>query len=208
MLHHLFLFILASLALIFLPGPDMLYIMNRSMTYGRRYGIAAALGTGTGIFIHIFVVSVGLGSLLVKSALVFTFIKFVGACYLFYLGATSLIKKHSLNVTDTKMGNVISWKKVYWQGFITNVLNPKVALFFLAFLPQFVLQNVNYSIGLQLLLLGLIFNCLGTTINIVVACFFSTAKEWLSTHPKLLNIQQKITGVLFIGLGLRLAIVK
>ncbi len=91
------------------------------------------------------------------------------------------------------------------QGFLTNVLNPKVALFFMAFLPQFVDQTSAYSVGLQMLILGLIFNFSGTTVNIFVAIFFGTIKNWLSNHPTALKIQEKITGLILVGLGLRLA---
>ena len=208
MLHQLFLFILPCLALSLLPGPDMLLIISRSLSQGRKFGIGAALGAGTGVFIHIFVVSVGLGSLLVKSALAFNIIKFLGACYLLYIGVMSLLNKQNPILTDKKLKDVGTCKKVYWQGFLTNVLNPKVALFFLAFLPQFVVAHSQYSISQQILFLGLLFNSIGTTNNLLIACFFGAAKEWLSTHPKVLNIQQKITGALFIGLALRLTVVE
>lgn len=207
MSQHLLLYLLAALTINLLPGPDMLYIMSQSASHGKRLGIAAALGIGTGCFIHIFAVSIGLSALLFKSALAFSIIKYLGACYLLYLGISSLLKKSAIDFNKNKLPSVTSWKKVYSQGFIINVLNPKVALFFLAFLPQFVAPASNLPIGLQMLILGLIFNCSGTTVNLLVAYFFGTAKNWLADRPLALKIQQKITGFVLIGLGLRLAMI-
>jgi threonine/homoserine/homoserine lactone efflux protein len=207
MLHSLPLYLLAVLTISLLPGPDMLYIISQSISHGKRLGIAAALGIGSGCFVHIFAITIGLSSIIFKSALAFSIVKYAGACYLLYLGITSFTQKSSkvMQDTDGKVLNATSWKKVYAQGFLTNVLNPKVALFFLAFLPQFVSTSSNYSIGMQLLLLGLIFNFSGTTVNLLVAYFFGSAKKWLAANPVALKIQQKITGFILVGLGLRLA---
>jgi threonine/homoserine/homoserine lactone efflux protein len=207
MLHNLPLYFLAVLTISLLPGPDMLYIISQSISHGKRLGIAAALGIGSGCFVHIFAITIGLSSIIFKSALAFSIIKYVGACYLLYLGITSFTQKSSavMQETDDKLLKITSWKKVYAQGFLTNVLNPKVALFFLAFLPQFVSASSNYSIGMQLLILGLIFNFSGTTVNLFVAYFFGSAKKWLAANPVALKIQQKITGFILVGLGLRLA---
>ena len=205
MTHSFLLYLLAVLTINLLPGPDMLYIMSQSMCHGKRMGLAAAIGIGSGCFIHIFAVSIGLSSLLFKSSLAFSIIKYLGVCYLLYLGITSLIKKQPISLDQSNLQNVASWKKAYWQGFITNVLNPKVALFFLAFLPQFVDSSSHHSIGFQMLMLGLIFNTSGTIVNVLVAYFFGSIKNWLARHPVALKIQQKMTGAILIGLGLRLA---
>lgn len=208
MSQHLSLFLLAALTINILPGPDMLYIMTQSMRHGKRLGVAAALGIGSGCFVHIFAVSVGLAALLFKSALVFTIIKYLGACYLFYLGITTLISRPSISINNSDATIYVSWKKIYLQGFITNILNPKVALFFAAFLPQFIVPYSHYSIAAQVLLLGLIFNCSGTIINLIVAYFFGSAKKWISSHPIAMKIQQKITGFILIGLGTRLVVLE
>lgn len=205
MLHTLLLYLLAVLTVSLFPGPDMLFIISQSVGHGRRYGLAAAFGIASGCFVHIFAVSIGLSSLLFKSATAFTIIKYLGACYLLYIGISSLITKPSIELDNTTTLSNASWKKIFCQGFITNVLNPKVALFFLAFLPQFVMPASHYPISLQLLVLGLLFNLLGSTTNVLVACFFGAAKQWLASNPVTLKIQQKITGVILIGLGLRLA---
>ncbi len=208
MTHHFLIYLLSVVAMNFLPGPDMLYTINQSIQHGKKQGLAAALGIGSGCFVHIFAVSAGLSALIFRSALAFSIIKYVGVGYLLYLGLTSLTKKHStLLDTEQKAKAVgkISWRKIYFQGFFINVMNPKVALFFLAFLPQFVVLPSRYSVGMQMLILGLIFNCSGTIVNTLVACFFGSLKQWLARHPLALVIQQKITGIILIGFGLRLA---
>jgi threonine/homoserine/homoserine lactone efflux protein len=187
------------------PGPDMLFIINNSLRYGKRFGIAATLGIGCGCFIHIFAISFGLSTLLINSKLAFTIIKYLGACYLLYLGITSILAKQKNLIEDHKNITVPIWKKVFLQGFMTNVLNPKVALFFLAFLPQFVLPNTGYPLTVQFLILGFIFDVLGSTVNLCVTLFFGTAKKWLTRFPSVLHIQQKVFGLFLIGVGLRLA---
>lgn len=198
-------YVIAVITVALIPGPDMLCIISQSLNHGRRLGLAAALGIGAGCFVHIFAVSIGLSSFIFHSSLAFSIIKYLGACYLLYLGIQALIKKQSplLEYTETAVSG--SWRKVFFQGLITNTLNPKVALFFLAFLPQFVTPGAGHSIGIQLLILGLIFNAIGTTSNILIALFFGSAKQWLSAHPTALKVQQKISGFIFIGLGMKLA---
>jgi len=206
MTHHFLIYLLSVLTINLLPGPDMFYTISQSVQHGKRQGLAAALGIGSGCFVHIFAVSAGLSALIFRSALAFSIIKYVGVCYLLYLGLTSLMKKHAV-LLDTQQGAraKVSWRKIYFQGFFINVMNPKVALFFLAFLPQFVVFTSSYPVGIQLLILGLIFNCSGTIVNILVAYFFGSLKQWLADHPIALIIQQKMTGIVLIVFGLRLA---
>jgi|SRR5579885_1364167 threonine/homoserine/homoserine lactone efflux protein len=205
MIHHFLLYFIAVLTVALFPGPDMLYIVSQSLGHGKRLGVAAALGIGSGCFVHIFAVSIGLSSFIFQSTLAFSIVKYTGACYLLYLGVMSLSTRQSNILVNVNTTHTASWRKAFLQGFITNVFNPKVALFFLAFLPQFVDPAASGSIGLQLLILGLLFNGVGTTVNMLVALFFGAAKQWLTNHPLLLKMQQKITGCILIGLGLRLA---
>ena len=205
-IHNLLLYILAVLTVALFPGPDMLYIISQSLSHGKRFGVAAALGIATGCFAHIFVVTIGLSSIILASSLAFSIIKYLGASYLFYLGVSSLFKKQTELLDHINTSYAASRKKAFMQGLLTNVLNPKVALFFLAFLPQFIVPSFSLSIGWQTLLLGLMFNFLGTAMNISVALFFGTIKNWLATHPAALKLQQKITGLILVGLGLRLAV--
>lgn len=199
------LYLLAVLTVNLFPGPDMLYIISQSLRHGKTLGLAAALGIGAGCFVHTFGVSLGLSTLLFKSALAFAIVKYLGVCYLLYLGITSLFSKNSLLLDQKDKPNTASFRKSFAQGFLTNVLNPKVAIFFLAFLPQFVNPSAHYSVGLQMILLGFIFCLSGTIVNILVAFFFGAVKQWLYAHPRTLNLQQKITGFILIGLGLKLA---
>jgi threonine/homoserine/homoserine lactone efflux protein len=201
--HHVLLYLLAVLAINLLPGPDMLYVITRSIGQGRKAGLAAVFGIASGCMVHTLAAALGLSLLLLQSALIFSAVKYLGAGYLIYLGIKTLNSKNTLTVD-----NVESTQKTiiqnYTQGLITTVLNPKVALFFVAFLPQFVVAT-DGNVILQMILLGIIFIFSGTLINAAIACFFGTAKFWLSTKPHLLQIQQKVTGFILIGLGLRLA---
>lgn len=205
MTHHLLIYMIAVLTVNLFPGPDMIYIISQSVNKGKRFGLSAALGIGTGCFVHIFAVALGLSSLIFESALAFTIIKYLGAAYLLYIGLSSLFKKQATLLNQVHTSQAATWKKSFRQGFLTNVLNPKVALFFLAFLPQFVDPTSNHSIGLQMLMLGLIFNLSATIVNVLVAMFFGAIKNWLLRHPSALRLQEKATGLILIGIGLRLA---
>lgn len=205
MTHNLIIYMIAVLTVNLFPGPDMIYIMSQSIRKGRLYGVISALGVGAGCFIHIFAVALGLSSIIFQSAIAFKIIKYLGASYLLYIGFTSLLKKQPSMLSKLETARDISLKKSFTQGFLTNILNPKVALFFMAFLPQFVNISSKNSIGLQLLLLGLLFNLSGTIVNILVGLFFGSVKTWITQHPTALKIQGKITGFILIGLGLRLA---
>lgn len=205
MTHNLLIYMIAVLTVNLFPGPDMIYIMSQSIGKGKQFGFFAALGVGAGCFAHIFAVTLGLSSIIFESSSAFMVIKYLGAAYLLYVGLSSFLKKQSTLLNQINTSHVASWKKSFMQGFLTNVLNPKVALFFLAFLPQFVDSSSNYSVGFQMLILGLIFNFSGTTVNILIALFFGVIKHWLTRHPTVLKLQEKITGLILIGLGLRLA---
>lgn len=205
MTHNLLIYMVAVLTINLLPGPDMIYIISQSLGQGRRIGFSAALGIGAGCFVHIFAVTLGLSSLILESSQAFMIIKYLGAAYLFYVGLSSLLKKQSSFIKQAEASHIVSCGKSFMNGFLTNVLNPKVALFFIAFLPQFVDTASNYSVGLQVFILGLLFNFSGTTVNILVALFFGAIKNWLVHHPAVLKLQEKITGFILIGLGIRLA---
>jgi len=204
MTHHIFLYLLAALSINLIPGSDMLYIISQSVSYDRQLGLAAVLGIATGCFVHIFAATIGLSALIFKSALAFSIIKYLGACYLLYLGISFILQKND-NLFDEKAIHAgKSWRKIYYRGFITNALNPKVALFFLAFLPQFVVFSPSsYSPATQMLILGLIFNCSSTLVNSLVACFFGKAKEWLSHNAFMMKLQRKISGAILVGLSVK-----
>lgn len=197
-------FALTGLLLNLTPGNDMLYVIARSSGQGTKAGIISALGIGAGCVIHILAAVIGLSALIAQSATAFDIIKYIGAAYLIYLGLKSILsKKHSVAI-DTKL-KTLSYRKIFWQGFITNVLNPKVALFFLAFLPQFI--NIHKgNTSLQILFLGTWFDVVGTLVNVVVAVLFGKIGAWLSKSPKFIQWQERITGTILIALGIKVAL--
>lgn len=197
-------FALTGLLLNLTPGNDMLYVIARSSGQGMKAGIISALGIGAGCIVHILAAVVGLSALIAQSALAFDIIKYAGAAYLIYLGMRSVMsKKHSIKINRDLQK--LSYNKIFWQGFITNVLNPKVALFFLAFLPQFI--NIHEgSTSLQILFLGSWFDVVGTLVNILVALLFGKIGAWLSRSPGFIQWQERITGMILIGLGIKLAL--
>ena len=200
-LHALLLFLAAGLALNFTPGPDMLYVAARGASEGRAAGIVSALGIGAGTLVHITLVALGLAALLSAVPVAYLVVRLGGALYLIYLGVRALRSQASValeRVEPAPLG------VVFRQGVITNVLNPKVALFFLAFLPQFV-DPSRGNPAVQVVALGLLFDITGTLVNLAVALGSSRAAERLRGAGRAASLLHKVTGVLFIGLGLRLA---
>ncbi|WP_201363459.1 LysE family translocator [Dictyobacter formicarum] len=199
------LFLAASWTINIAPGPDMLYVLTRSAGMGRLAGIVSALGIAVGCLIQTGIVALGLASLLTAVPLVYDFIKYAGAAYLIYLGLRTLLtSRHTLITPTVKPASL--WR-IFLQGVITNVLNPKVALFFLAFLPQFT-DPARGPIPLQLILLGTLFNISGTLINSVVALLASTFGSWLKRNARATTLLNWLSGGIFIGLGVRLALLK
>ena len=158
--HDILLFIISGLLLNMVPGPDSVLIMARSATQGWRAGSAAALGIGAGTFVHIFAAAVGLSAVLATSSTAFTVVKYMGAAYLLYVGISLIRRKkqQTSNIENTVTASLsLSYKRVFMQGFLTNVLNPKVAVFFLAFVPQFISPDSSNK-ALAFIMLGCIFN--------------------------------------------------
>ena len=196
-----FTFLLAALMLNIAPGPDMLYVIGRSVGQGRRAGIVSALGVFVGCWVHILAAAFGIAALLRSSPLAFNLVRYAGAAYLIYLGIRMVVKRTDLSsqqLEPEKLGSI------FRQGAITNMLNPKVAIFFLAFLPQFI-DARRGSVVLQILFLGLIFNVGGTLVNLAVAYAGGTLGELLRRNQRWARLQQWFTGLVFVGLGLRLA---
>lgn len=191
----------AGLALNITPGPDMLYVAARSTSEGRAAGIVSSLGIAAGTLFHITAVALGLSALLAAVPVAYTAIRIAGAIYLVYLGIRALASQtgHATRVVARAPLTTI-----FRQGVITNVLNPKVALFFLAFLPQFV-DPARGSTAAQIVVLGLIFDTSGTIVNTVVALGASRAAEHMRASGRVGEILRKFTGMIFIGLGLRIA---
>jgi threonine/homoserine/homoserine lactone efflux protein len=197
-------FALASLILNITPGNDMLYVATRSTSQGIKAGIVSALGIAGGCVVHLLAAVIGLSAIIANSAVAFDIIKYVGAAYLIYLGIKSIQSKQNKFSINEKVEKK-SLMKLFWQGVLTNVLNPKVALFFLAFLPQFIHPEKGNT-ALQILLLGLWFNFSGTVVNCVVALLFGRLGNWLANKQAFIKWQNKVTGLLLIGLGIKVAL--
>jgi len=210
---HLGLFILAGLLLNLTPGPDVLFVVSQSLRAGRRAGMVAALGVAAGIFVHILAAGLGLSALLASSAAAFAVLKWLGVAYLLYVGWSLLGLRPPLNDTEkianyvaaTRAEGQIEYKKIAWQGFWTNALNPKVALFFLAFVPQFISAEASNK-ALTFVLLGLLFNLNALPVNLAYALLAAWAGSRLQRWHGGLAWLQRLVGALFIGFGLKLAL--
>jgi len=205
-IEHFWVFALAALLLNLTPGNDMLYVAARSTSQGIKAGIISSLGIMAGCMVHILAAVIGLSAIIAQSALAFNIIKYVGAAYLVYLGIRSIISQKKTFEVKNKMQQQ-SYTRIFWQGVLTNVLNPKVALFFLAFLPQFINVESKHT-ALQILFLGTWFNVGGTLVNIVVAILFGKIGTWLSQSPRFIQWQERITGAMLIALGIKVALSK
>jgi threonine/homoserine/homoserine lactone efflux protein len=208
-IHDLTLFIISGLLLNIMPGPDNLLIMTRSATQGWRAGSAAALGIGTGTMVHVLAAALGLSAVLSTSAAAFTVVKWVGAAYIVYMGIGMLRAKLRDDADDSALvaraAQPLAWRKIYLQGFLTNVLNPKVALFFLAFVPQFIHADSS-SKPLAFIILGTIFNFNGMLYCHGLALFTAFASARLKIKPLVSLWMNRTMGGLFLALGARLAL--
>jgi len=210
-IHDLALFVVSGLLLNIMPGPDSLLIMTRSATQGWRAGSAAALGIGTGTFVHIFAAALGLSAILATSAAAFTVVKLAGAAYILYLAVGMLLSKRGDGAAAPLKIAPLPWRRIYAQGILTNVLNPKVALFFLAFVPQFIDTNAPHK-ALAFLILGAIFNINGMlwchALALFTAGFAAKSSARLKQNPAVAQWLNRATGGLFVWLGVKLALTK
>lgn len=206
MLHfqNFYLFFIASLLLNLTPGNDMLYVVSRSISQGVKAGIISSLGIFCGCFVHIIAAVLGLSIIIARSAYLFNIIKFAGAAYLIYLGVRALITKPNVGIDEKNMVKVDQWK-LFKQGIVTNALNPKVAIFFLSFLPQFI-DPQSAFLKVQLLTLGIWFATQGTLVLIIVAIVLGRVKNFFKQNPRIWLVQEKITGIILIGLGIKVAL--
>lgn len=201
---NLILFLAASLALIATPGQDNIYIITRGIAQGRKAALVSAWGVCCGLIVHTTLAAVGLSALLAQSAAAYAVVKYAGAAYLIYLGIRTLLSKEGFEVSgdgarEVGLGNV------FLQGVVSNVLNPKVALFFLAFLPQFV-SPVTGNAASQFLFLGCLFALLALILTSLIAHFSGILGDWLGNKSAWRNALRWLTGSVLVGLGLRLAL--
>lgn len=195
-------FVLAAVALLVTPGPAVLYIVARSVEQGRWAGLVSALGVHVGTLVHVAAAALGLSALLVSSALAFDIVKYLGALYLMYLGIRRLLTSDAAAAASAAAPR--SLRRLFAQGIVVNILNPKTALFFLAFLPQFA-DPSRGQLGLQILGLGLIFVGLGVVSDGLYAVLAGTAGGWLKQGGRFLRVERYVTGGVFVGLGLTAA---
>jgi len=204
---HLLLFIAAGWLLNLTPGPDVLYIVTNSLRSGARAGIVAGLGITAGCFVHIFAAAVGVGALLATSATAFTVLKWIGAAYLLWIGAKILFSKAPQASTDLVAVAAAEvpkpLKAIFLGGFWTNVLNPKVAIFFLAFVPQFIAPGTENK-ALAFVLLGVLFNLNAIPVN----SGWALAAAWMARRDAVqrgMHWLDRAAGAMFIAFGLKLA---
>jgi threonine/homoserine/homoserine lactone efflux protein len=206
-IHDLPLFVLSGLLLNILPGPDSLLIMTRSATQGWRAGSAAALGIGAGTFVHIVAAALGLSAVLAASSAAFTAVKLLGAAYILYMAIGLLRSRKRADGAATPALPRLPYRKIFAQGFLTNVLNPKVAVFFLAFVPQFIDADAPNK-ALAFIVLGCIFNFNGMLWCHSLALFTAQASRRIKLHPTASLWLSRATGGLFVWLGVKLALAK
>jgi RhtB (resistance to homoserine/threonine) family protein len=203
-IHDFALFLTTGIVLNLTPGPDTLYILGRSIAHGRRAGIASALGISVGSIFHTGAAALGLSAFLATSAWAFTAVKLAGAAYLIFLGIRALLERRTSLTMPTQFKRSGA-TAAFRQGVVTNILNPKVALFFLAFLPQFIETNAP-SKTLAFILLGLTFVVTGTAWCLVLAWFSSAFSARLRENRTITSWLNRAVGSLFVFLGVRLAI--
>lgn len=187
------------------PGNDMIYVASRSSALGVNAGIVSALGIMAGCLVHTLAAVAGLSAIIASSATAFNILKYTGAAYLIYLGIRSWIGSRNSVFQLKERVELYSYRKVFVQGMFTNVLNPKVALFFLAFLPQFINTHSSHP-QWRILFLGMWFDFSGTAVNIAVAFLFGRMGNWLAVKPGVVRMQEKISGLVLISLGIKVGL--
>ena len=201
------LFLSAAIAINITPGPDMIYILSRTIAQGRKIGIASSFGVCSGALVHIFAAAFGLSAILATSAMAFSVIKYAGAAYLVYLGIQALRSKGvSFDIPVEKQVQSTFWK-AYRQGALIDILNPKVAIFFMAFLPQFVRPELGNA-SAQILILGLLVNLVGVIIESVLVLTAAQTTTFFRNNSHFTTLIDRILGSVLIGLGIRLAFTK
>ena len=198
---HYEMFLIAGIILNLTPGSDTIYILSRSIAQGRRAGVYSVIGICSGIAIHTFLAAHGLTMILAQSAIAFNAVKLCGTVYLCYLGITTLLAKESVLISET--AEQLPARQIYFQGFLTNVLNPKVAIFFLSFLPQFIQPQSEYGI-LPFLMLGGTFLATGFVWCLVLVACSSGLTAFLRRNSKAAYVMNKACGGIYLLLGAKM----
>lgn len=199
---NLALFLPAVVALVVTPGPVVLYVMTRSIDQGRKAGLVSVLGSEVGNLCHVFAAALGLSAILVSSALAFDVVKYLGAAYLVYLGVRKLLASDESHIEKVEAEPL---SRIFWQGIAVAVLNPKTALFFFAFLPQFIDRSQGH-VGAQIFVLGMIMVLVAIVSDTLYAVGAGTAAKWLRGNVRFAKFQRYFSGTVYIGLGLTAAL--
>lgn len=212
---RLVLFLTAALLLAIAPGPGMLYVLARSLAGGKREGVLSALGTFLGGMVHVFAAALGVSVILAKSALAFSTVKYAGAAYLCFIGVRMILdaRKNDAKKNDTRTDDVaaesgpapMERRNPLWQGVATEVLNPKTALFFLSFIPQFVNREAGHVFA-QFVLLGTVSVVMNTSADLIVIALAGPLGRMIRSSPVFRRRQRTATGAIMIGLGAYLAV--
>lgn len=198
------LFLSTAILLAIMPGPGIFYVLTRSLQGGRGEGYASSLGTGFGGLVHVGAGALGLSAILASSAVAFSVVKYLGAAYLIYLGMRAILGHQKELPTIETIANTRNNKQAFYQGITTEILNPKTALFFLSFIPQFV--DESGSIVMQFILLGSISILLNTFVDVIVASIAGPLGQYLKSHPRSRRVQNLFTGSSLVGLGCYVAL--
>jgi threonine/homoserine/homoserine lactone efflux protein len=196
------LFIISSLIIIITPGQDMMLVISQSISHGKKAGIITALGVTCGLLVHTLLATIGLGSLLMASSWLFDFIKILGATYLIYIGYQLVFSKNAK--LAIKALPKISYKKMFLQGAITNIMNPKIVIFYFSYLPLFVTFNAGNE-SLQLFILGITYAVLAFFVKAPIGFISGTLSFWIQLRPMVFQYINKTSGLILIGLGIKLA---
>ncbi len=197
-------FVIASAILVAIPGPAVLYIVSTGIGRGRRMAVASALGIETGGLVHVLAAGAGLSAILTRSAVAYSVVKYLGALYLIYLGIKTLRSPDEVDRVDIGASG-LSWGQAYRRGVLVNAFNPKVALFFLAFLPQFVVPSQG-GVAFQIIGLGLLFIVIATAIDMTYALASGSIGRLLRRSPRLTKGRRLVSGVTYLALGASAAV--
>jgi threonine/homoserine/homoserine lactone efflux protein len=202
--NELLLFSTAALVMLVIPGPSVLYVVARSLDQGRRAGLASTSGISTGTLAHVVAATLGLSALLLSSATAYSLVKYAGAAYLFYLGIKKFRERPTVDTEENHV-RALPLRRVFAQGVVVEALNPKTALFFFAFLPQFV-NPARGQVSLQFLTLGMLFTVLGFTSDSIWALTAGSTAGWLRRNQSFRRNQRYISGTVYLGLGMATAV--
>jgi threonine/homoserine/homoserine lactone efflux protein len=190
-------FVSVASIMVFMPGPNTLYIIARSVQQGRLAGFVSSLGVQVGTMVHMAAAALGISALLVSSSFAFQVVKYTGAVYLIYLGIRTFLSKEKIEKANVHRAKL---SRIFYQGVVVNVLNPKTALFFFAFLPQFI-NPARGAVAVQLAMLGTILIVLGTLSDSIYALASGSIGNWLRGNLKFVRAQRYFAGTVYIGLG-------